>query len=69
MHRNQNAIGGSISGDLFQDAAALEEVLIEEADLLTWREWSLLSTDGDTAALIELVSDNRVREILCSPRL
>ena len=43
--------------------------MIEEADSLAWREWSLLSTDGDTAALIELVSLNRVREILCSSRL
>ncbi|KAJ7456579.1 hypothetical protein FB451DRAFT_1048140 [Mycena latifolia] len=54
---NQNAIGGSVSHDTFQDAATLEEISIDDD---AWREWPLLSTDGDTAALIQLVSDNKV---------
>ncbi|KAJ7462797.1 hypothetical protein B0H11DRAFT_2054384 [Mycena galericulata] len=54
---NQNAIGGSISSDIFQDAAALEDISVDD---LAWREWPLLATDGDTAALIQLVSDNKV---------
>ncbi|KAJ7139701.1 hypothetical protein C8R44DRAFT_694295 [Mycena epipterygia] len=54
---NQNAIGGSISYDTFQDAAALEDISVDDD---AWREWPLLSTDGDTAALIQLVSDNKV---------
>ncbi|KAF7340022.1 B-block-TFIIIC domain-containing protein [Mycena venus] len=54
---NQNAIGGSIPHDTFQDAAALEDISTDDH---SWREWPLLSTDGDTAALIQLVSDNKV---------
>ncbi|KAJ6574623.1 hypothetical protein B0H19DRAFT_1124959 [Mycena capillaripes] len=54
---NSNAIGGSIPLDTFQDAAALEEISVDDE---SWREWPLLSTDGDTAALIQLVSDNKV---------
>ncbi|KAJ7693612.1 hypothetical protein B0H17DRAFT_1059213 [Mycena rosella] len=54
---NQNAIGGSIPSDTFQDAFVLEEISVEHQ---AWREWPLLSTDGDTAALIQLVSDNKV---------
>ncbi|SJL05812.1 uncharacterized protein ARMOST_09148 [Armillaria ostoyae] len=56
---NLAALGGSISSDLFQDAAGLEEDLTAgESD--TWREWPLTATDGDSAALIQLVSDNKV---------
>ncbi|KAK0208398.1 hypothetical protein DFS33DRAFT_1303084 [Desarmillaria ectypa] len=56
---NLAALGGSISSDLFQDAAGLEEDLAAgESD--TWREWPLTATDGDSAALIQLVSDNKV---------
>ncbi|KAJ7785880.1 hypothetical protein B0H16DRAFT_1488336 [Mycena metata] len=54
---NQNAIGGSIPHDTFQDATALEDISVDDQ---AWREWPLLSTDGDTAALIQLVSDNKV---------
>ncbi|KAJ7124740.1 hypothetical protein C8R43DRAFT_31912 [Mycena crocata] len=57
---NQNALGGSIPYDTFQDATALEDISIDDQ---TWREWPLLSTDGDTAALIQLVSDNKVRTV------
>lgn len=54
---NQNAIGGSIPRDTFQDAAALEDILIQDD---AWREWPLLATDGDLAALIQLVSEHKV---------
>ncbi|KAG6814043.1 hypothetical protein H0H92_003893 [Tricholoma furcatifolium] len=54
---NQNAIGGAIPRDTFQDAIALEELSLQDN---TWREWPLLATDGDSAALIQLVSDNKV---------
>ncbi|KAJ7593112.1 hypothetical protein C8J56DRAFT_1013301 [Mycena floridula] len=53
---NQNALGGNVNRDLFQDAAALEEISVEQE----WREWPLLASDGDLAALIELVSAQKV---------
>lgn len=50
-----------MSSDLFQEAAALEEVAGQPAeDGAEWREWSLLAGDGDTAALLELVSEGKV---------
>ncbi|KAJ7293167.1 hypothetical protein C8J57DRAFT_1268269 [Mycena rebaudengoi] len=55
---NQSAIGGSVLRDTFQDAATLEDISVEQQQ--TWREWPLLATDGDTAALIQLVSDDQV---------
>ncbi|KAF5377206.1 hypothetical protein D9615_006321 [Tricholomella constricta] len=55
--RNQNAIGGSIPRDTFQDAVSLEEMSLQDD---SWREWPLLATDGDSAALIQLVSENKV---------
>jgi hypothetical protein len=61
-YRNQNATGGTFSRDAFQDAVALEEILTcEEND---WQEWSLLASDGDVIALVQLVSDNKVQTIL-----
>ncbi|KAF9455017.1 hypothetical protein P691DRAFT_691292 [Macrolepiota fuliginosa MF-IS2] len=54
---NLNAIGGSVSRDTFQDAVALEE-LVAQDDI--WREWPLTATDGDCAALIELVMENKL---------
>ncbi|KDR85305.1 hypothetical protein GALMADRAFT_52101 [Galerina marginata CBS 339.88] len=55
---NQNALGGSISRDTFQDAVSLlEEIDINDA---SWHNWPLTATDGDCAALIELVSDGKV---------
>ncbi|TFY76774.1 hypothetical protein EWM64_g7235, partial [Hericium alpestre] len=55
---NQNALGGPIASDTFQDAATLWTLCEEQED--TWREWPLLSTDGDTAALLQAVSDGKV---------
>ena len=59
---NQSALGGSLSSELFLDALQLHESFIEEGG---WREWSTCSTDGDTAALLELVHDHKVRSDLC----
>jgi hypothetical protein len=56
--RNQNAIGGSISADTFQDAVLLLEDL--DTNDFDWHEWPLIATDGDCAALIQLVSENKV---------
>lgn len=55
---NQNAIGGVISCDTYQDAASLVEAVT--TNVVTWREWPLTATDGDCAALIQLVSENQV---------
>ncbi|KAG6891070.1 hypothetical protein C0995_014159 [Termitomyces sp. Mi166 len=54
---NQNAVGGSILRETFQDAALLEELSLQEGG--TWREWPLTASDGDSAALIQLVSENK----------
>ncbi|KAG1777419.1 hypothetical protein EV702DRAFT_1179524 [Suillus placidus] len=63
---NLNAIGGSIHGDLFQDAVALDEVFAEQVDSL---EWPLLASDGDTAALLQLVSEEQVNFIIDTAQL
>ncbi|KAI0095273.1 hypothetical protein BDY19DRAFT_917063 [Irpex rosettiformis] len=59
---NQNAIGGFIPAELFQDACALEEGLCSSRQnySLPWRVWPLTASDGDTAALLELVSEGKV---------
>lgn len=44
--------------DIFQEAAALEDLLSQQDE--AWQEWPLTASDGDTAALIELVSENKV---------
>ena len=51
-------MGGTLPAELYQDATGLEEMLSQED--LSWREWPLLASDGDVAALIELVSDHQV---------
>jgi len=56
--RNQNALGGSIPRDTFLDASAFEDVIFDEDE---WRQWPILSGDGDVAALIQLVSEDKVR--------
>ncbi|KAJ7596727.1 hypothetical protein C8J56DRAFT_295687 [Mycena floridula] len=53
---NQSALGGIVNRDLFQDATALEDISVEGE----WREWPLLASDGDLAALIQLVSEEKV---------
>ncbi|KAL0071703.1 hypothetical protein AAF712_000625 [Marasmius tenuissimus] len=55
---NQHSLNGNLSRDLFQDAASLRELSAQQEG--EWREWPLLATDGDCAALIQLVSDDKV---------
>ncbi|KZT22146.1 hypothetical protein NEOLEDRAFT_1138493 [Neolentinus lepideus HHB14362 ss-1] len=55
---NQNALGGSFSSDVFQDASALEGICSQQDGV--WREWPLLATDGDVAALLELAAECKV---------
>ncbi|KAI0651544.1 hypothetical protein C8Q79DRAFT_933943 [Trametes meyenii] len=58
---NLNALGGQLHHEVFQDASALEELILQQEDPNQWQKWSLLATDGDAAFLIELASENRVR--------
>ncbi|KAI9068032.1 hypothetical protein FKP32DRAFT_1588061 [Trametes sanguinea] len=58
---NLNAMGGLLPREVFQDAMALEESLSQQEDPYQWQEWSLLASDGDTALLIELASENKVQ--------
>ncbi|KAI0662526.1 hypothetical protein C8Q70DRAFT_908850 [Cubamyces menziesii] len=58
---NLNALGGQLPREVFQDASALEELLSQQEDPLQWQEWSLLASDGDTAFVIELTSENKVQ--------
>jgi transcription factor C subunit 3 len=55
---NQNALNGPLSTEIFQDATALEGSSAQSQD--EWREWPLLSSEGDTAALTHLASDGKV---------
>ncbi|EEB94934.1 hypothetical protein MPER_06177, partial [Moniliophthora perniciosa FA553] len=52
---NQNALHGNINRDLFQDACALRELSIQQEGV--WREWPLLATDGDLAAMVDFRLD------------
>ncbi|KAF4572584.1 hypothetical protein EYR36_007092 [Pleurotus pulmonarius] len=56
---NQNALGGSIPFDTFQDAVALDEDVYLQQES-SWRTWPLLGTDGDLMSLLQQVSDNKV---------
>ncbi|KAF8167796.1 hypothetical protein B0H34DRAFT_644725 [Crassisporium funariophilum] len=55
---NQNAIGGNVSRDTFQDARSLLEEIDPNDD--SWHDWPLTATDGDNATLIQLASENQV---------
>lgn len=57
-HSNQNALGGNIEHDTFQDAILLLDEMDPSDD--TWREWPLTATDGDCATLVQLVSQKQV---------
>ena len=52
-------MSGPISRDTYIDASQLEESYNEVLHG-EWQTWSLLSTDGDTAALLQLISDGHV---------
>ncbi|KAL5495552.1 hypothetical protein ACEPAI_1015 [Sanghuangporus weigelae] len=55
---NQNALGGPIAKDTFIDAFQLEDSYETAKD--EWREWPLTSSDGDTVALLQLISDHQI---------
>lgn len=57
--RNQAALGGQMAKELFSDAVQLEEAYANGQED-EWHEWPLLSTDGDTAAILQMLSDNMV---------
>lgn len=57
LSRNQAALGGPFSKDLFVDASQLEESYASHEE--EWQEWPLTSTDGDTAALLQHFSDHK----------
>ena len=63
LSSNITSLGGPFQSEVFHDAIAQEEELLaeDEEGEHDWREWSLLATDGDTAALLELVSDGKVQ--------
>ena len=59
--RNHALLKGPMPRETFRDASSLEELWIEQdEEEIEWREWPLLASDGDMAALIELVSENKV---------
>lgn len=43
--------------EIFQDASQLEESYIAQTD---WTEWPLISSEGDTAAILQHFSDHNV---------
>lgn len=56
--------------ETFRDASSLEELWIEQdEEEIEWKEWPLLASDGDMAALIELVSENKVSFLTSMQRL
>ncbi|PIL30968.1 transcription factor [Ganoderma sinense ZZ0214-1] len=73
---NSNSLGGQLHRELFQDASALEDLIVQQQQQQQqldgpdaasgtapepWQEWPLLATDGDTAFLLELASEIKVR--------
>ena len=50
-------MGGTVARDIFLDAVALDDVATEGKD---WHPWPLICNDGDTAALVQLVSEDKV---------
>jgi hypothetical protein len=57
---NQNALGGSIPQDVFQDATTLDALCKQHE---TWREWPLLASDGDLAMLTQITSEGLVSRL------
>lgn len=54
-------MGGPLPSELFQDAAALDDLIAQQDGNERGQEWSLLASDGDTAFILELASENKVR--------
>lgn len=61
-YSNQNVIGGNIARDIFQDAIALDE---NASGKTPWQEWPLTATEGDSAAIVQLTSEDKVFASLC----
>jgi hypothetical protein len=40
------------------DASTFEDIILDEDN---WQHWPILPADGDVAALIQLVSEDKVR--------
>ena len=54
--RNQSTLGGPFVQDLFLDAFQCEESY--KAAERQWSDWPIVATDGDLAALLQMVSDH-----------
>lgn len=52
-------MSGPIPRDTYLDASQLQE---SYSEILreSWQSWSYVSTDGDTAALLQFISDDNV---------
>lgn len=57
LYSNLNNIGGPFPRDLFQDATSLEDVVVER--VVDEIEWPLITSEGDIAALLQLVSEDQ----------
>jgi oxalate---CoA ligase len=66
MLSNQNALGGTISQDVFHDATTLD-ALCNQQD--AWREWPLRASDGDLAMLVQITSEGLVSKSIESEGL
>ncbi|KAF8526018.1 hypothetical protein BU17DRAFT_41424 [Hysterangium stoloniferum] len=53
---NEDALGGSLHRSIFLEACAIEDALTEDIE----KDWNVLATNGEMAALIGLVSEGKV---------
>jgi oxalate---CoA ligase len=51
-------LGGAVGREVFQDAIASVEEMLTQRD--EWIEWSFCASDGDTAGLLQLITENLV---------
>lgn len=58
LRRNQNALGGAFSNTLFFDAIQCEDTFTMEDDCE--QDWPLVATEGETASILQLISDHVV---------
>lgn len=61
QHRQTQLIHGVLPVSLYKDAIEQEEDLYDE-----WTQWPLLSSDGSVAALISMMSNHKVMQLLTS---
>jgi len=62
LYRNLNGLGGPFPRDLFQDAISLEDVAVER--VVDEMDWPLITSEGDIATLLQLVSEDQVSKSL-----